>query len=128
MRTFGKTNSMWSHQRVYDSDELHDFYVYSNLGSLAAQLFITSTNTFSTSANVTESPSAYLWREFEYVRHPNDKLSDWHFDAEDCEVSGLLTKYTTLNRPRMWVPLDDGLEGPVLITQTMYASLLSGRA
>uniref|UniRef100_A0A7S1WEG2 Uncharacterized protein n=1 Tax=Alexandrium catenella TaxID=2925 RepID=A0A7S1WEG2_ALECA len=105
---FGGDNSIWSHTRAFDSDAFADFYTYSPLGSIAAQVFETpGTQT------AAEKPSAYLWRDFMYFRPPDSELTGTHTDGEDCDGFGLTPNATLLNRPRIWVPLDDNVWVPL---------------
>lgn len=118
LEEFGHWNTAWSHQRAFDSDALLDFYVYGSLGSIAAQLFQSpGTETEA------EEPTAFLWREFMYFRHPGRGLADFHIDSEDCDKEALPPNFTRANRPRIWVPLDDRMHVP---TFTNF-SLLMGQ-
>uniref|UniRef100_A0A7S1RDI8 Phytanoyl-CoA dioxygenase n=1 Tax=Alexandrium catenella TaxID=2925 RepID=A0A7S1RDI8_ALECA len=104
----GGDNSIWSHYWAYDSDALADFYIYSPLGSIAAQVFETPGT-----PTAAEKPSAYLWRDFLYFRDVESTLTGVHVDIEDCDKSALPPNATLTNRPRIWVPLDDDVWVPV---------------
>mmetsp|Transcript_84048 Transcript_84048/g.246547 ORF Transcript_84048/g.246547 Transcript_84048/m.246547 type:complete len:366 (+) Transcript_84048:128-1225(+) len=110
----GEFNSVWSHLNSFDSDSLMDFYVYSSLGAIAAQLF--QSPGMETEA---EEATAFLWRDFTYFRHPSEILARWHTDREDCDMEALPPNATRSNRLRIWVPLEDHVQTPDFVNLSL---------
>lgn len=112
----GNATMPWDYMSWMDSDELMDFYLHSNLGDLAAQLFRQpGTQTFD------DKPGPiYLWSDFFRFRKSDESLTSWHIDKQEC-AGDVPANYTKRAFMRAWITLDDDVPGVEFVNQTLWA-------
>jgi len=120
----GLASHPWGHSSYQAVDAVLDFYVFSNIASIAAQLFGSPESDVRGERLEGGRASTYLWSDFHWFRPARGpQVTRSHFDEMECE--GLVpANYTTKSRLRMWLTLDDDVPAPPLINQShMVASM-----
>jgi len=114
-RELGPASWPWHDNSFMTVDTALDFYIFSNLPSLAAQLL--------GSGHVSSSEAmVHLWSDFSFFRSAHGPpFTEPHIDEWECE--GLLP--ASRSRVRAWVTLDDDVVAPLLLSQSVVAAHLN---
>lgn len=112
----GPSSWPWAHSSFMTVDAVLDFYIFSNLPSLASQIFR------SPESDTAGDPTTHLWSDFHYFRDARGgRIIDYHYDGMECEGT-LPANHTSTSRLRVWVTLDDDALAPLLINQSFLIS------
>eukprot|EP00747_Dinoflagellata_sp_TGD_P170331 gnl/TRDRNA2_/TRDRNA2_201628_c0_seq1.p1 gnl/TRDRNA2_/TRDRNA2_201628_c0~~gnl/TRDRNA2_/TRDRNA2_201628_c0_seq1.p1 ORF type:complete len:374 (+),score=13.31 gnl/TRDRNA2_/TRDRNA2_201628_c0_seq1:65-1186(+) len=109
----GWSNNIWDFWYAFDDPALLDFYTYSSLGSMVSQILRSPH-----AETAGEESTVYLTWNFVHTRFPEQYLTPPHIDVEACESPMLPANRTRGVQPRIWIPLEDGISGPRILTQS----------
>jgi len=104
-------------------DAVIDLYLFSNLPSIAAQIFGSPDSDCTEHVKgETVRAAAHLYSDFHYFRPATGAtINPAHTDYKECQ--GILpANHTKTSRLRMWITLDDDVESPPMINQSYFLS------
>eukprot|EP00445_Apocalathium_hangoei_P032753 CAMPEP_0203949124 /NCGR_PEP_ID=MMETSP0359-20131031/83611_1 /ASSEMBLY_ACC=CAM_ASM_000338 /TAXON_ID=268821 /ORGANISM="Scrippsiella Hangoei, Strain SHTV-5" /LENGTH=368 /DNA_ID=CAMNT_0050880931 /DNA_START=164 /DNA_END=1270 /DNA_ORIENTATION=- len=121
----GPASWPWAHNSFMNVDAVLDFYLFSNLPAIAAQLFGSPESDVTGPRFEGGKSAAHFWSDFHYFRPAKGaKIINYHTDSAECE--GILpANHTRTSRLRFWITLDDDVTAPLMINQSFFTSRLN---